>query len=108
MDEATQNPTDGQHPIDDKVLSLMNARLDAARQLADAASELSTARSRLEAAQRDYAERFKAAEKAGWDRKELTGQLGLEEPEKAPRRRPAAKKSNQQDDSAHSEGKPDA
>lgn len=87
MSEASHTPDQGGHPIDEKVLSLMDKRLSAARDLADRASELREARARLEEIQRAYAAAFKGAEKVGWDRKELTGHLAFEEPGRAPRRR---------------------
>lgn len=92
MNEASHTPDQHVHPIDEKVLSLMDKRLATARELADSASELAAARARLEDAQRAYVESFKQAEKAGWDRKELTGHLNLEEPGKAPRKRSATRK----------------
>ncbi|MDN5654798.1 MAG: hypothetical protein L0G46_06895 [Kocuria sp.] len=92
MDEASHSTPGGEHPIDNKVLSLMDGRLEAARHLADSATELGSARAQLEDAQRAYVESFKQAEKVGWDRKELTGHLGFEEPGKAPRRRPSTRK----------------
>lgn len=82
----------GEHPIDEKVLSLMDRRLETARQLADSATELAAARARVEEAQRAYVESFRQAEKAGWDKKELTGHLNFEEPGKAPRKRAATRK----------------
>lgn len=87
MSEASHTPEQGKHPIDSKVLTLMDQRLSTARELADRASELHEARAQLEEAQRAYAAAFKGAEKAGWDRKELTGHLAFEEPGRAPRRR---------------------
>lgn len=92
MNEADHSSDQSEHPIDQKVLSLMDRRLETARTLADMASELSAARKHLEDAQRDYAESFKQAEKAGWDKKELTGHLNFEEPGKAPRKRSVARK----------------
>ena len=65
----------------------MDGRLATARDLADRARDLATARNALADAQRAYGDAFKAARKAGWDSKELTTHLGLEEPERAPRRR---------------------
>lgn len=91
MNEATHAHDDTAHPIDERVQALMDQRLEAARSLADAAHALSSARAAFEEAQREYGARFKEAEKAGWDRKELTGPLGLEEPAKAPRQRRAPK-----------------
>lgn len=87
MSEAHHTPEREAHPIDEKVHSLMDQRLSTARDLADRASTLQQARARLEEAQRDYVASFKRAEKAGWDRKELTGHLAFEEPGRAPRRR---------------------
>lgn len=87
MSEADHTPDHGAHPIDEKVLSLMDLRLSTARELADRASELHDARAKLEETQRAYVAAFKGAEKAGWDRKELTGHLAFEEPGRAPRRR---------------------
>lgn len=92
MNEASHTADRSEHPIDQKVLSLMDRRLETARQLADTASELSAARARLEDAQRAYVESFRQAEKAGWDKKELTGHLNFEEPGKAPRKRAATRK----------------
>lgn len=91
MSEASHTPVQQSHPIDEKVLSLMDRRLSTARDLADRASALHSAREQLELAQRDYAASFKQAEKAGWDRKELTGHLAFEEPPRAPRRRSTAR-----------------
>ncbi|MCT1998248.1 hypothetical protein M3C58_08585 [Brachybacterium muris] len=91
MDEATHAPDGDAHPIDARVRTLMDQRLETARRLADAAQALSTTRAAFDDAQREYGARFKDAEKAGWDRKELTGPLGLEEPSKAPRQRRASK-----------------
>lgn len=97
MSEASHTPEQGEHPIDSKVLTLMDQRLGTARELADRASELYEARARLEEAQRAYAAAFKGAEKAGWDRKELTGHLAFEEPGRAPRRRsPSRAKSGEE------------
>lgn len=92
MNEASHTVGQREHPIDQKVLSLMDRRLETARQLADAASELNASRARLEDAQRAYVESFRQAEKAGWDKKELTGHLNFEEPGKAPRKRAATRK----------------
>lgn len=91
MSDATHTAGQGQHPIDQKVLTLMEQRLNAARDLADRASDLREARARFEEAQRAYGSAFKGAEKAGWDRKELTGHLAFEEPARAPRRRSPAR-----------------
>ena len=91
MDEATEVSSGADHPIDARVHQLMDQRLEAARALADASQELTAARATFEEAQRGYAAKFKEAEKAGWDRKELTGPLGLEEPAKAPRARRVSK-----------------
>lgn len=104
MSDATHTTGQGEHPIDQKVLSLMDQRLSSARELADRASDLQEARARFEEAQRSYAASFKDAEKAGWDRKELTGQLAFEEPGRAPRRRsPARSKSSAEKGSAERE-----
>lgn len=92
MNEASHNPGQGEHPIDQKVLSLMDRRLETARDLANTASELSSARATVEAAQRAYVQSFKRAEKAGWEKKELTGHLGFEEPGRSPRRRTTPQK----------------
>lgn len=92
MNEASHTPDPVAHPIDQKVQSLMDGRLETARQLADAASEQSMAKAALEDAQRKYVESFRRAEKAGWDRKELTTHLGFEEPKKAPRRRASSRR----------------
>lgn len=92
MDEARHITDQGEHPIDEKVLSLMDRRLETARQLADSATELAAARARVEESQRAYVESFRQAEKAGWDKKELTGHLNFEEPGKAPRKRAATRK----------------
>lgn len=100
MSDASHMAGQGEHPIDEKVLSLMDRRLSSARKLADRASELSEARARLEEAQRAYGSAFKDAEKAGWDRKELTGHLAFEEPGRAPRRRSPRTKSAEEKDSA--------
>ena len=94
MSEADHTPDQREHPIDEKVLSLMDKRLSTARELADRASELREARARLEETQRAYAAAFKGAEKAGWDRKELTGHLAFEEPGRAPRRRSTSRTKN--------------
>lgn len=92
MNEASHTADQREHPIDQKVLTLMDKRLETARGLADAAGELAEARSRLEDAQRAYVDSFKQAEKAGWDKKELTTHLNFEEPGKAPRKRAAPRK----------------
>jgi hypothetical protein len=92
MNEARHTTVQREHPIDGKVLSLMDRRLETARHLADSASELAAARSRLEEAQRAYVESFRQAEKAGWDKKELTGHLNFEEPGRAPRKRATPRK----------------
>ncbi|MGP4978480.1 hypothetical protein [Brachybacterium tyrofermentans] len=92
MNEASHTSTPAAHSIDEKVQSLMDGRLDAARRLADAASEQAAAKAAFEDAQRKYVERFRLAEKAGWDRKELTTHLGFEEPGKAPRRRASSRR----------------
>lgn len=103
MSDATHTAGQDVHPIDEKVLSLMDRRLSSARDLADRASELSEARARFEEAQRSYASAFKDAEKAGWDRKELTGHLAFEEPGRAPRRRSPRTKSAEEKDSSATE-----
>lgn len=92
MNEARHTTDKHDHPIDEKVLSLMDRRLETARHLADSASELADARARLEEAQRAYVESFRQAEKAGWDKKELTSHLNFEEPGKAPRKRATTRK----------------
>lgn len=92
MNEARHTTDKRNHPIDEKVLSLMDRRLETARHLADSASELADARARLEEAQRAYVESFRQAEKAGWDKKELTSHLNFEEPGKAPRKRATTRK----------------
>ncbi|MEE1652158.1 hypothetical protein V1260_15355 [Brachybacterium sp. J144] len=104
MSEAHHTPDQESHPIDEKVLSLMDQRLGTARDLADRASALHEARASLEEAQREYAASFKRAEKAGWDRKELTGHLAFEEPGRAPRRRPSARTKNAEDDQSDESG----
>lgn len=101
MDEGDHSTDRTQHPIDEKVLSLMDGRLEAARQLADRATELAAAREQLVRAQRAYSDSYKDAKKAGWEDKELTGHLGLEEPQKPPRRRAAPRKSAPSKMSAH-------
>lgn len=92
MNEGSHTTGQGEHPIDQKVLSLMDKRLETARALADSASELAAARAALETAQRAYVDSFKQAEKAGWEKKQLTGHLGFEEPGRAPRKRTSTPK----------------
>lgn len=104
MSEASHTPVQQLHPIDEKVLSLMDQRLNTARELADRASELREIRARLEDAQRAYAAAFKGAEKAGWDRKELTGHLAFEEPGRAPRRRSPSRAKSVSEDQQEEEG----
>lgn len=94
MNEPDHSSSQGEHPIDEKVLSLMDGRLEAARRLADRASELVAARERLAEAQRTYSDSYKDARRAGWEVKELSGHLGLEEPEKPPRRRTSTRKTS--------------
>lgn len=104
MNEASHTSDQAAHPIDQRVRSLMDGRLDAARQLADAASEQSAAKAAFEDAQRKYVESFKLAEKAGWDRKELTTHLGFEEPGKAPRRRASSRRTTSDEATEGSNG----
>lgn len=103
MDETDHSSSHGEHPIDEKVLSLMDGRLEAARRLADRASELAAARERLAEAQRAYSDSYKDARKAGWEVKELSGHLGLEEPDKPPRRRAAPRKTSPSKSTAEAE-----
>ena len=91
MTDAAHSEKTSAHPIDDRVRALMDRRLESARELADAASELASTKAAFEEAQRVYASRFKDAEKAGWDRRELTGPLGMQEPPRAPRARRGSK-----------------
>lgn len=104
MNEASHTSGLAAHPIDQKVRSLMDGRLEAARQLADAASDHSKAKAAFEDAQRKYVESFRLAEKAGWDRKELTTHLGFEEPGKAPRRRTPSRRTTSDEATEGSNG----
>lgn len=95
MDEASHDSPQGAHPIDEKVRSLMDRRLDTARSLADRAASLTAAKEQLAEELRGYSDAFKDAQKAGWDEKELE-QLGLETPERPPRRRATRKRTETQ------------
>lgn len=95
MNEASHSTSQGAHPIDEKVRSLMDRRLETARALADRAATLTAAKEQLAEALRGYSDAFKDAQKAGWDEKELE-HLGLETPERPPRRRATRKRSGDQ------------
>lgn len=75
-----------------KATDLLAGRTQAATDLADEAEKLDAARQALADAEREYASKFRAAEKAGWTNKELTVHLGLEDPTRPRRRRSTPKK----------------
>lgn len=87
MSETPDTPATDQHPIDSQVQTLLDGRLNSARHLADAFTELNEARARAADAERTYSEAYKDAQRAGWDTKELSTHLGFEDPSKTTRRR---------------------
>lgn len=89
-----------------KATDLLAGRTQAATDLADEAEKLDAARTALADAERDYASKFRAAEKAGWTNKELTVHLGLEDPTRPRRRRSTPKKKTPTNDTSATEEDP--